>query len=149
MSPRQPGPRCVPPLPQRIAVAARQVGAAEPAVATALGLGQRQLQRQWRAHGYDSLETFLMDLRLQNAVRLLTILGSVKEAALLAGYPSAAPFCREFARSQGISPGRFFRRYRDTQPFWSDPEMRSVRRTLQAETRAFCAAVPRRSTARR
>ncbi len=123
------------------------MGAAEPAVAAALGLSQRQLQRQWRAHGYDSLETFLMDLRLQNAVRLLTILGSVKEAALLAGYLSVAPFCREFARSQGISLGRFFRRYRDTQPFWSDPEMRSVRRTMQAETRAFCVGLTRPTTA--
>jgi AraC-like DNA-binding protein len=91
------------------------------------------------------VETFLQDIRFRDAVHLLTIFGSVKEAALLAGYSSAAPFCREFARSQGISPGRFFRRYRETQPYWNDPEMRSVRLAMQAETRECCAARGQRS----
>jgi AraC-like DNA-binding protein len=91
------------------------------------------------------LETFLQAVRFQDAVHLLTILGSVKEAALFAGYSSVAPFCREFARSQGISPGRFFRRYRETQPYWNDPEMRLVRLATQSETREFCAVRSRRS----
>lgn len=138
-----------PSLGHRVLGIARRVGTSEATVARALGLSQRQLQRRWQESGSARLEEFLVELRFRNAVELLTILGSVKEAALYAGYPSAAPFCREFVRSQGVSPGRFFRRYRADQPYWNDPELRPARLTMQAETRTYCAGVLRRASEKR
>ncbi len=76
-------------------------------VASATGVSRRQLQRVFRAEGGEEFRRYLLGVRMQQAVELLsrgknTL--SVRAAARLVGYRHASGLRQAFVRFYGYNP---------------------------------------------
>lgn len=90
---------------------ARGLGVAE--LAARAGVSVATLERRIRVNFGTTPRSFLAELRLNEAARLLKESNlNVAEIADRAGYESAASFTRAFRRRQGVAPGEFRRRFR-------------------------------------
>lgn len=114
----------------------RQAGQDERRLARQLGVTQRTLQLWWRPLGIGSLEVWLQERRLALSVPLLQLFGSVKEAAVLAGYSDSTVFGRQFRHFHEITPGEYIARFQATSPWWTDPQKRPGLLAMQNECRA-------------
>jgi len=90
---------------------ARGLGVAE--LAARAGVSVATLERRIRGNFGTTPRSFLAELRLNEAAKLLKESNlNVAEIADRAGYESAASFTRAFRRRQGVAPGEFRRRFR-------------------------------------
>lgn len=78
------------------------------ALANAMGVGKRTLQRRFMEHVGVSPRQHLRWLRFEQARQLLLRSGHRSvDIAMLAGYSDQAHFVREFRRFAGVTPGRW------------------------------------------
>ncbi len=87
---------------------AHEVPSSAAALAHAIGVGQRTLQRRFIEHVGISPRQHLRWLRFERSRQLLVLRDRpAVEVALAAGYSDQAHFVREFQRFAGVTPGRF------------------------------------------
>ncbi len=79
------------------------------AVARAVGLGERQLERRFLARVGVTPKRFASLRRFERVSALARRAPTLTDAALEAGYYDQSHFIREFRRFVGVSPGKFFR----------------------------------------
>lgn len=75
-------------------------------LAATVGLSETKLKMGFREVIGKSVRTYLRDVRMDHAERLLHEGRSVTEAALACGYGSLSYFSKAFFQSKGIAPGR-------------------------------------------
>jgi AraC-like DNA-binding protein len=81
------------------------VGAAIPAMATRLGMSERQFRRRFHHATGLSPNAYRNQLRLERACRLLASMPVARVAAEL-GYTDGAAFSRQFSAAMGMPPSR-------------------------------------------
>lgn len=82
-------------------------------LAARAGVSVPTLERQIRKRFGATPRTFLAEIRLNEAARLLKETNlSVSEVADRVGYESAASFTRAFRRRHGVAPGEYRRKFR-------------------------------------
>jgi AraC-like DNA-binding protein len=93
------------------------------ALAGALGLGRRQLERRWQAFSGQSPGELKGVVRFQRAVRASMLDPSANSAdcALACGYFDQAHFIHDFRRRTGLSPLQFLRSARGKTHFYNTP----------------------------
>jgi AraC-like DNA-binding protein len=90
---------------------AKGLGVAE--LAARAGVSVATLERRIRVNFGTTPRSFLAELRLNEAAKLLKESNlNVSQVADRTGYESAASFTRAFRRRQGVAPGEFRRRFR-------------------------------------
>ena len=72
-----------------------------------LGLDRRYLTRLFHAHTGKSIQDYLIDIRLREACRHLSLDHSVRDTASLCGYEDVSNFSKAFKRRYGISPAQW------------------------------------------
>jgi transcriptional regulator GlxA family with amidase domain len=91
-------------------------------LARALAGSPRQVQRAFDEVGETSFSAYLREVRLRNAVELLTRQPlTVRQVALLVGYRQPAHFARAFRRRYGATPAQYRDRGRRTVTSRSGP----------------------------
>lgn len=73
-------------------------------IAEGLNLDRRYLSRLFKKETGQSIQEYLISVRMDEAKRLLEEGRSVSESAALCGYPDACNFSKMFKRIHGISP---------------------------------------------
>jgi AraC family transcriptional regulator of adaptative response / methylphosphotriester-DNA alkyltransferase methyltransferase len=74
-------------------------------VARGVATSRRQLQRAFQEMGRTTFRTYLAEVRMRNAVRLLQESSlPVREVAQLVGYRQPAQFAKAFRRHHGVPP---------------------------------------------
>lgn len=73
-------------------------------IAKQLGLDRRYLSRLFKNHTGTSIQEFLVNVRMEEGMRLLKEGCSVTEAAHLAGYEDVPNFSKMFKKHHGITP---------------------------------------------
>lgn len=79
-------------------------------IAEQLGLDRRYLTRLFHAHTGKSIQDYLIDIRLREACRQLSLDQSVRDTAVLCGYEDVANFSKAFKKQYGISPAKWKQR---------------------------------------
>ncbi len=101
-------------------------------LAKLLGIGLRQLERQFQESLGIPPQTYLNQLRQTEAVVLLRQPFSIKEMANQLGYKQPSHFSREFAKAHGLSPREFRRRMQkmSSQPLTSQMSLLDTKMSL-------------------
>ena len=73
-------------------------------IAESLNLDRRYLSRLFKEKMGQTVQEYLISVRMEEAKRLLSEGRSVAESALLCGYPDACNFSKMFKRIYGVSP---------------------------------------------
>ena len=94
----------------KLEVLAKRCGYRARTLAEALGVSQRQLQREFRRHLQCGPQRWLHEERLRVAQALLRSAGSVKEVAYALGFTQPSQFCRDFKEHFGSTPSTWLRR---------------------------------------
>lgn len=76
-------------------------------IAETLNLDRRYLSRLFKAKTGQTIQDFLITVRMEEARRLLSEGRGVSEAALLCGYSDACNFSKMFKRLYGVSPAQW------------------------------------------
>jgi transcriptional regulator GlxA family with amidase domain len=91
-------------------------------LASELGVSRRSLERRFRAATGNSPGEYLQRVRVESAKKALEATDSpVSEIAQAVGYGDVPSFRKLFARSTGLSPARYRRRYASSSPYVSRP----------------------------
>ena len=80
------------------------------AIADSLGLNRKYLARIFKDKVGVSMQEYLIDKRLQEAVKLLKTGYNVEECAYMVGYSDPFGFSKAFKRKYGIPPSKYCRR---------------------------------------
>ena len=92
---------------EELAAFARQADYCRNALAAHLGMTERTLRRLFQRQFQCAPKVWLIEQRMDEAIRLLTGGWSVKETAMDLGYQHASSFNREFKRHFGRTPGEY------------------------------------------
>jgi AraC-like DNA-binding protein len=93
----------------KLEVLAARCGYRSRALADALGMSLRQLQRAFLVHFHCGARRWLREERLRAARRLLPSAGSVKEVAYALGFTQPSQFSRDFKALFGSTPAAWLR----------------------------------------
>ena len=74
------------------------------ALAEAVGVSMRTLQRYFRARYDKTVTDWLRELRLNEAIKMVKSCDSVKEVAFELGYKQPSHFTRDFKKKFGVPP---------------------------------------------
>ncbi len=85
-------------------------------LANLCGVSLRQLERQFQADLGESPRKWLRRLRMERAKKVLLLLGSPTETAMVMGFRQLSHFSKEFKRAVGTSPKDWLHGSEDSRP---------------------------------